>query len=86
NDKVLEDTDMLYTGTRELPDGFWEEHGGNLESWKENGRTLYRVKGPLCPDLLINEFVFKEAGPKQDKAFHAWVRERNGRTAVLETL
>lgn len=56
------------------------------KSWKENGRTLYRVKGPLCPDLLINEFVFKEAGPKQDKAFHAWVRERNGKTAVLETL
>lgn len=86
NDKVLEDTDMLYTGTRELPEKFWEEHGGNLESWKENGRTMYRVKGPLCSDLLINEFVYKEAGAKQDKPFHALVRERAGKTAVLETL
>ncbi len=86
NDKVLEDTDMLYSGTRELPERFWEEHGGNLESWKENGRTMYRVKGPLCPDLLINEFVYKETGAQQDKPFHALVREHSGRTAVLETL
>lgn len=47
---------------------------------------MYRVKGPLCPDLLINEFVYKEAGAKQDKPFHALVRERAGKTAVLETL
>jgi PhoH-like ATPase len=86
NDKVLEDTDMLYTGTRELPEKFWDEHGGNLESWKENGRTVYRVKGPLCPDLLINEFVYRETGAKQDKPFHALVSERSGKTAVLQTL
>jgi PhoH-like ATPase len=86
NDKVLEDTDMLYTGTRELPEKFWDEHGGNLESWKENGRTMYRVKGPLCPDLLINEFVYRETGAKQDKPFHALVSERSGKTAVLQTL
>jgi PhoH-like ATPase len=77
---------MLYTGTRELPEKFWDEHGGNLESWKENGRTVYRVKGPLCPDLLINEFVYRETGAKQDKPFHALVSERSGKTAVLQTL
>ncbi len=27
NDKVLEDTDLLYTGTRELPADFWDKHG-----------------------------------------------------------
>ena len=34
NDKVLEDTDLLYTGTRALPKGFWESHGKNMESWQ----------------------------------------------------
>jgi PhoH-like ATPase len=34
NDKVLEDTDILYTGTRALPENFWDKHGKGLESWK----------------------------------------------------
>jgi PhoH-like ATPase len=45
------------------------KHGGNLESWKENGRTFVPGQGPLCPDLLINEFVYRETGAKQDKPF-----------------
>ncbi|MBL8431636.1 MAG: PhoH family protein, partial [Dechloromonas sp.] len=56
NDKVLEDTDILYTGTRALPDTFWEQHGQGMESWKKETRTYYRVSGPLCPQLLVNEF------------------------------
>ena len=82
NDKVLEDTDLLYTGTCELPQGFWEAHGKDMESWKNEGRTLYRLKGPLCPDLLVNEFLWQDG----DRPFHAIVRERSGRSAVLETL
>jgi len=58
NDKVLEDTDLLYAGARELPPDFWEAHAADLESWKEEGRTYYRLKGPLASELTINEFVF----------------------------
>jgi PhoH-like ATPase len=86
NDKVLEDTDLLYTGTAELPVDFWETHGKDMESWKKEGRTLYRIKGPLCPDFLINEFVFLEAGGSNDKPFQAIVSEAAGRSALLETL
>ena len=43
NDKVLEDTDLLYTGTRELPANFWDTHGKGLESWKKDSRTYYRL-------------------------------------------
>jgi PhoH-like ATPase len=86
NDKVLEDTDLLYTGTAELPADFWETHGKDMESWKKEGRTLYRIKGPLCPDFLINEFVFLEAGGSNDKPFQAIVSEAGGRSALLETL
>jgi PhoH-like ATPase len=86
NDKVLEDTDLLYTGTRELPADFWETHGKDMESWKKDTQTRYRLKGPLCADLLVNEFVHLEAGEGNDRPFHAIVRERQGRSAVLETL
>ncbi|THF66992.1 PhoH family protein [Pseudothauera nasutitermitis] len=82
NDKVLEDTDLLYTGTRELPADFWDTHAKGMESWKEEGHTWYRVKGPLTTDLLINEFVYQDG----ENALQAWVTEQSGRTAVLQTL
>jgi PhoH-like ATPase len=82
NDKVLEDTDLLYTGSLELPPDFWESHAKGLESWKKEGRTYYRITGPLCPDLLVNEFVWQD-GPQP---LQAWVKVGAGRTAELETL
>ena len=53
-----------------------------MESWKQDGRTFYRIRGPLCPDLLVNEFVWQE-GPQP---LHAWVARPRGKSAVLETL
>jgi len=82
NDKVLEDTDLLYTGTRELPADFWEHHGRDVESWKREGRAFYRIRGPLCEDLLLNEFVHHEG----ERPLLAAVKEISGRTAVLETV
>ncbi|WP_153116534.1 PhoH family protein [Rhodocyclus tenuis] len=82
NDKVLEDTDLLYTGMRELPVDFWEAHGPEMESWKKDGHTLYRLKGPLCSQLLVNEFVFQEGS----HPLYAIVREVVGKSALLETL
>jgi len=82
NDKVLEDTDLLYTGTRELPADFWDTHGKGMESWKNEGRTLYRLKGPLTPNLLINEFLYQDG----ETPLEAWVKEKTGRVAVIETL
>ncbi|MDE3011426.1 MAG: PhoH family protein [Pseudomonadota bacterium] len=81
-DKVLEDSDLLYTGARELTPEFWDQHGGNIESWQEQGRTLYRIEGPLCTSLLVNEFVWQEG----DRPFFAQVRSRDGDSAVLQTL
>ena len=82
NDKVLEDTDLLYTGARRLPDDFWETHGKEMESWQQQGQTYYRVRGPLCAQLLVNEFVHLDAEPP----FYAQVKEASGRTAILVTL
>jgi PhoH-like ATPase len=82
NDKVLEDTDLLYTGALALPRDFWEKHGRDMESWQEPGHTFYRVRGPSCPSFLVNQFVYLE----DDKPFYALVKETDGRSAVLQTL
>ncbi len=81
NDKVLEDTDLLYTGVMELPQDFWDKHGKDVESWQEHGRTMYRVKGPLVPSMLVNQFVFHEG----DKPFLAIVKDIRGKVATLQT-
>jgi PhoH-like ATPase len=83
NDKVLEDADLLYTGVRPLPRDFWNSHGKDVESWKKEGHTYYRVRGPLVPKLHVNEFVYDESG---DKPLYALVKEVQGKVAVLETL
>jgi PhoH-like ATPase len=82
NDKVLEDTDLLYTGVRELAADFWDHHGRDIESWKRDGRTYYRIRGPLCQDLLLNEFVHQDG----ERPLLAAVKEISGPAAVLETV
>ena len=82
NDKVLEDADLLYTGTRELPADFWDSHGRDMESWKREGRTYYRLSGPLCQNLLLNEFVYQEG----ERPLLAAVKEISAPAAVLETV
>jgi PhoH-like ATPase len=82
NDKVLEDTDVLYTGVAALPANFWDKHGKGMESWQQGGFTFYRVSGPLVGDLLVNQFVFLEGA----QPFHAQVKEIRGKTATLRVL
>ncbi|MEI8362073.1 MAG: PhoH family protein [Betaproteobacteria bacterium] len=82
NDKVLEDTELLYSGMKELPADFWDKHSKEMESWQESGRMFYRLTGPLCKTFLVNEFVFYE----YEKPFHAMVRSLDGNTAVLEVV
>ena len=84
NDKVLEDTDLLYSGLRELPADFWDRHGKGIESWQQGGHTYYRLTGPLVGSLHVNEFLYQE--PPGESAFYAVVKEITGRTALLSTL
>ncbi|MHB1214753.1 MAG: PhoH family protein [Thiobacillus sp.] len=82
NDKVLEDTDLLYAGVRELPSDFWDIHGKGMESWQANSHTHYRLKGPLVASLLPNEFVYQE-GPNP---LYAKVLNVEGKQAELVTV
>ena len=82
NDKVLEDSDLLYTGSREINEAFWEAHGKGMESWKEESHAYYRIKGPTAGELLLNQFLYQD-GPS---ALQVWVREKKGKSVLLETL
>ena len=82
NDKVLEDTDLLYTGARTLPADFWETHGKGMESRQQNGQTWYKVRGPLCNSLLVNELLHLDG----DQPFQARVLEADHAGATLQTL
>jgi PhoH-like ATPase len=84
NDKVLEDTELLYSGVRELPEDFWDRHGKGIESWQQGGHTYYRLTGPLVSSLHLNEFLYLER--PGEAVFYAIVKEITGRTALLSTL
>ena len=80
NDQVLEDVNLLYKGSAELPDDFWDTHGDNMESWQEDGHTFYRVHGPLAEQWFPNQCLSVE-GSRQMEVL---VRQREGNSAVLE--
>lgn len=82
NDHSLEDSDLVYDGVMQLPDDFWLRHGKDVESWIQGGTTYYKVKGPLCADFLVNQFVYLEG----DTPLYAQVKEITGKTAVLATV
>jgi PhoH-like ATPase len=83
NDKVLEDTDLLYTGVRELAADFWEKNGKDMKSGSQGGHTFYNIKGPMCRDMLVNEFVFQDDA---EKPFYAVVASQSDQAATLLTL
>ena len=83
NDKVLEDTDLLYSGVLALPQDFWEMHGTDMTSRAQGGHTYYKIQGPLCRDMLLNQFVYQES---ENQLFHAVVTEQNGDSAMLRTV
>lgn len=83
NDKVLEDSDLLYTGSREINDTFWQRNGKNMKSWQEHGRLYYQLEGPDIPSLYLNQLVWQSA---DDQSLNARVIKIEGQIAVLETL
>ena len=82
HDQVLEDSDLLYKGSREVDADFWSELTDEVDTWMEAGFTYYRIKGPLVYDLSVNEFIYTDAEPP----FSAQVRETYRDTAVISTL
>jgi PhoH-like ATPase len=79
NDKVLDDVNLLYQGTLALPADFWNSHSKELESWQEQGRTFYRVRGPDVADWYPRQCVFMEG----EGGFEAIVKSVDKDGAIL---
>ena len=80
SDQVVEDADLLHPGATCLAADFWDEHGKEMESWQEEGRTFYRITGPLITSWHPNEFIYTE-----DDSFQAIVKEIKNDSAIIET-
>ena len=80
SDQVLDDINLLYTGVTELPSDFWQTHGQTLESWQEQGRTFYRVEGPLVKEWSPNQFLYTN----EDNGVDTTVRSCHGDIAEIE--
>ena len=80
SDRTIDDADLLHTGSEVLPADFWEQHGAELQSWKEGTRTFYRVRGPMVAAWSPNMFVYDDhAG-----GLECIVRQVQTDSAVLE--
>ncbi len=55
SDQVLEDVDLLFSGVAELPEDFWDTHSKDIHSWQEQGRTFYKLSGPLVTKWHPNQ-------------------------------
>ena len=80
NDQVLDDVNLLYSGESELPADFWDTHSKDIDSWKEEGHTYYRVKGPDTAKWYINQCLYMGG----EQPFEAIVRQLDGSDAVIE--
>ena len=82
NDQTLEDVRLLYSGAQEVATDFWETHSKDMESWKESGRTFYRVRGPQVASWYPNQCLYMAGEPLLAFSVRQWV----GDEAVIEVL
>jgi len=80
NDSVIDDLSLLYSGAAELPTDFWEMHSKELESWQQEGRAFYRIKGPDVRQWYSNQCLYLPG----DEGFEALVRSIEDDAAVIE--
>lgn len=81
NDKVLDDVRLLHTGYHILQDTFWDDHAKNIEAWKDNEKTYYRITGPLVEHWYPNDCLSTD-----DQSFNAIVKQREADCATVQVL
>lgn len=81
-DKVLDDTDMLYSGKLVLPADFWERVSASLKSWQTDGMTHYRFRTAHPSQFVLNECLTIEGDPD----FMAMVTSIEGNEVTVRLL
>jgi PhoH-like ATPase len=82
NDRVLEDADLLPVGYHQVPADFWSNHSKSMQSWQQQGRTFYKLTGPLTQEWYPGEFVFQD----EEGGLQAIVRQRFADHVIIETI
>jgi len=77
-DKVVEDLDLLFSGTRKLSEDFWQTHEKAIESWQSEGKSYYEIESVNGDDWFPNQFIY------MDGDFEAIVRKRNDPNYLIE--
>jgi PhoH-like ATPase len=80
NDRALDDFNLLYTGSTELPDDFWQKHEKDLRSWNEKSHSFYEVKMGTDEEWHPNQYLYL---PGEDEV-ELRVLKINGDKAVLQ--
>ena len=82
SDKVLDDTDMLYSGKLTLEPGFWDSVAKTLRSWQDHGTTFYEFEADDPARFIVNECVSVDG----DENFMALVTQVRGRTVTVRLM
>lgn len=70
NDQVLDDVTLLHRGLHMLGNDFWDTHSKDMSAWQENGKTFYKISGPLTQNWNPNDCLSTE-----DNQFQAIVKK-----------
>ncbi|MFC4527668.1 PhoH family protein [Dyella halodurans] len=57
NDRALDDFALLFTGSTELSEDFWDRHP-EVQSWNERGRTYYKLDRHKDEEWYPNQCLF----------------------------
>lgn len=82
NDKVLDDSDMVYTGKLALEENFWDNVSDSLESWQDNGRTHFAFSVPEPSVYSLNQCLWIPG----DESFMGQVIKIEGTRIVIRLL
>jgi PhoH-like ATPase len=82
NDQVLDDVSLLHSGLHILENDFWDTHSKDMHVWQENGKTFYRVTGPLTKQWYPNDCI-----STSDNQFQAIVKSIDkDNTALIQLI
>ncbi len=80
-DKVLDDVNLLYTGTAELPVDFWQDHGKDMACWQDGGQTYYSFTEDLLEACHPQMCLY--SGKEDNQGFEAIVRATSPEKTII---
>jgi len=86
NDQTLDDVSLLYSGYECLPADFWEQHDQEVESWSEEGKTFYKIKGENVNKWSPNQFLSIDDDSNYEVIIRSINYEEQPPTAIVERI